>query len=326
VRDSVLGERVASPDDIARIGAGVRRRSFDLLQADHTLSGIDIALWDLLGKSRGEPVWRLLGFDRAWPKEPYASALFADDPPGTYAKARAIRADGYRAAKFGWGPYGAAGIEADGELVAAAREGLGDGALLMVDAGTVWGEDVEAAAARLPALERHRVFWLEEPFVKGALGAYRELARRSPRVPLAGGEGSSDVHSARHMIDYGGVRFIQIDAGRAGGITAAHDVARHAAARGVTFVNHTFTTQLALCASIQPYAGLEAFEICEYPTEPTPLARDLFPPLERDGRGRVLLPERPGLGMEPRLDVLRRHVVEVEIRAGGRTLYTTPDL
>ena len=62
VGDSVLGQRLDSPDDIARIAALVDYDSMDLLQAPHTLSGVEIALWDLLGRARGEPVWRLLGF------------------------------------------------------------------------------------------------------------------------------------------------------------------------------------------------------------------------------------------------------------------------
>ncbi|HEX9843767.1 MAG TPA: mandelate racemase/muconate lactonizing enzyme family protein, partial [bacterium] len=68
LRDSVLGQRIDDPADIARIGRLVREQSLDLLQTPHTLSGIDIALWDLLGRRLGEPVWRLLGYPRAHPK------------------------------------------------------------------------------------------------------------------------------------------------------------------------------------------------------------------------------------------------------------------
>src|SRR5262245_58276695 len=73
---SVLGEELEDPKDIRRINALVRANSFDLLQTDHTLSGVDIALWDLLGKKLNEPVYRLLGYRRAYPKLAYASQLF----------------------------------------------------------------------------------------------------------------------------------------------------------------------------------------------------------------------------------------------------------
>src|SRR5438067_13564791 len=103
---SILGQQLEDAQDIRRINALARANSFDLLQADHTLSGIDIALWDLLGKKLDEPVWRLLGYQRAFPKTAYASQLFGDDPSATHRAAQKVAKGGFRAAKFGWGPYG----------------------------------------------------------------------------------------------------------------------------------------------------------------------------------------------------------------------------
>ena len=99
VSASVIGQRLDEISDIRRIGDLVRAESLDLLQADHTLSGIDMALWDLLGRREGTPVWNLLGYTRAFPKLPYASMLFGDTPEETFAKARGMA---FRAAKFGW--------------------------------------------------------------------------------------------------------------------------------------------------------------------------------------------------------------------------------
>ena len=84
-----------------------------------------------------------------------------------------------RAAKFGWGPIGKGTATEDAAHFRAAREGLGPDGVLLVDIGTVWGEDVERAALALPALEECGAVWLEEPFVSGALSAYAELARRA---------------------------------------------------------------------------------------------------------------------------------------------------
>ena len=327
VRDSVLGQRIDGVEDIVRINRDVRKNSLDLLQADHTLSGCDIALWDLLGKKTGLPVYRLLGYERAFPKLPYASQLFGDEPQETYRKASQVRAAGYRATKFGWGPYGKGSAKLDADHVEAARDGLGDDGVLLVDAGTVWGDDVAAAAARLESLEKCRALWLEEPFTPEAFEAYAALAKQCRRVKLAGGEGCHEVQRAKQMIDQARVGYIQIDAGRIGGITAAKEVADHAAASEVTFVNHTFTTQLLLCASIQPYAGLESHELCEYPVEPTPLGRDLTrEKLLPDADGRIYLPEKPGLGLEPNEDVMRKYLLDVEIKVGGQTLYSTPSV
>ncbi len=327
VRDSVLGQRIDSAEDIRRIGDQVRANSLDLLQADHTLSGIDIALWDLLGKRLSEPVYRLLGYEQAWPKRPYASVLFGDTPAETLTKAQSIRQQGYTAAKFGWGPYGLRSVEEDADQVYAAREGLGDDAHLLVDAGTVWEADIDAAEDRLPALEDARVTWLEEPFVSGAIDAYRCLSRSCRRVRLAGGEGSHNAWMARQMIAHGGLGYIQIDAGRIGGITSASDVARDADSARVVYVNHTFTTQLALSASLQPYAGLRLHELCEYPLEASSLACSLTQEtLARDDAGLIQLPDEPGLGMTINLDTVRAHVQDVAIVVNGETHYRTPAL
>jgi L-alanine-DL-glutamate epimerase-like enolase superfamily enzyme len=126
------------------------------------------------------------------------------------------------------------------------------------------------------------------------------------------------------MIDYAGLGFIQIDAGRIGGLTTAKQVADYAAARGVQFVNHTFTNHLALSASLQPYAGLPDHALCEYPFDPSPLARELTTTkLTPDAHGQIHLPEAPGLGIEPDLRALRKYLVEVEIKVAGIPLYRT---
>ena len=321
---SVLGQKLDGIEDIRRINALVRANSFDLLQTDHTLSGIDVALWDLLAKKLGEPVFRLLGYTRAYPKIAYASQLFGDDPQATLRKARAVAQAGFRAAKFGWGPYGRGTVQQDADHVQAGREGLGPDCVLLVDAGTVWGDDLSAAAQRLPALHACNALWLEEPFVSGALEAYRTLARKSGRVKMAGGEGCHNFHQAKNMIDYAGLGYIQIDAGRIGGITAAKAIADYAAAKAVQFVNHTFTTVLALSASLQPYIGLENHRLCEYPTEASVLAQEFSKTrLPLDSEGRLYLPEAPGLGVEPDCARLEKYRRDVEIRIDGRVMLMT---
>src|SRR6185295_15352030 len=96
-----------------------------------------------VGKLLKQPVYRLLGGKKAFPKQPYASVLFGDTPEETLRVAQRIQSQGFRAAKFGWGPMGKNGAEGDVALVRAAREGLGAGPELMVDAGWAWGRDVE---------------------------------------------------------------------------------------------------------------------------------------------------------------------------------------
>ena len=325
VSASVLGRRLDSPADIAAIAADVAYNSMDVLQAAHTFSGIEMALWDILGKQRGEPVWKLLGYSASHPKTPYASLLFGDTPQQTLERGRDAMRRGFRAAKFGWGPIGRGSVQQDAEQFAAAREALGRQGLLLVDVGQVFVDDVDRAAQRLQALEQARAVWLEEPFHASALEEYSALAQRCNTVRLAGGEGAHNVFMARHLIDYGRVGFVQIDCGRIGGIGPAKQVADYAAARGVTYVNHTFTSHLALSASMQPFAGLAGHTICEYPAAPKALAVELTQDhLTPDANGQVSAPDAPGLGMRIDSEAVRRYQVSVDIRVAGRTLYTSP--
>lgn len=324
VANAVLGARIDSPEDIRAIAARVAYDSMDLLQASHTWSGIEVALWDLLGRARGVPAWQLLGWDKAWPKTPYASVLFGVTAQETLARARDIRARGFRAAKFGWAPFGAS-VEADADQVAAAREGLGPDGILLIDAGQIFGEDVAAAAARLPAMEAANVLLFEEPFHGHAYRAYGALSERSSQVRTAGGEAAHNRHMAEHLIDFGGVGFVQIDCGRIGGLGPATDVARYADARGVTYINHTFTSNLALSASLQPYAGLRDHRICEYPTGLQPLATALTTThILPDGNGEIGIPDGPGLGIEVDAAALDRYRVDVEIRVKGHSVFAPP--
>jgi L-alanine-DL-glutamate epimerase-like enolase superfamily enzyme len=327
VSASILGQKLNTPADIRRIHAQVRANSFDLLQADHTLSGIDIALWDILGKKLSAPVYSLLGFQQAYPKTAYASVLFGETPAETLERAKAARKAGFRAVKFGWGPFGHSTVAADADQLFAAREGLEEDGILLVDAGAVWDDDVELARLRLPDLIAARVEWLEEPFIHSAMASYRELAKVARPIRLAGGEGCHSFHQAKNMVDFADLSYLQIDAGRVGGITAAHAAAEYAQAHGVQYVNHTFTSHLALSASMQPYAGHREASLCEYPFRPSSLARafdqdHLFP----DAHGEVTLPDAPGLGVEPDLDALRPYLRTVEIKVDDQVLFKSSSL
>ncbi len=327
VGESVLGQTLDDPTDIARIAALVGYNSMDLLQAPHVLSGIEMGLWDLLGHKLGEPVWRLLGYGRSYAKTPYASLLFGDTPDVTLERARQAVRDGFTAAKFGWGPIGRTDARSDADQFAAAREGLGRDADLMVDVGQIFGEDVASAAQRLPSLDEAGVLWLEEPFHAGAFEAYRALSDRGAAVRMAGGEAAHNYHMAAHLLDYGGIGFVQIDCGRIGGIGPAKKVADLAVARGATYVNHTFTSHLALSASLQPFAGLADSRICEYPAAPQALAIAITANhIQPDGHGLVCAPDAVGLGMQVDTAGIAPYLVDTEISVGGRVLYRTPAL
>jgi L-alanine-DL-glutamate epimerase-like enolase superfamily enzyme len=129
------------------------------------------------------------------------------------------------------------------------------------------------------------------------------------------------------MIDYSGLKFIQIDAGRIGGITVAKRVADLAVDRNITYVNHTFTSHLALSASLQSYAGIEKYFISEYPVELKSLAQEIAKEkILPDDKGYIHVPDKPGLGVTVNTNDLKKHLVDVEIKVNGKTLYYTPEL
>ena len=327
VCDSVLGQHLDGPKDIARIGDLIRANSFDLLQAEHTLSGVDIAMWDLIGRQLGKPVYQLLGYRKAHPKLAYASALFGSSPQETFKKVRHFVLQGFRAVKLGWGSYGKCGLRYDTEQVEAAREASGKSCQLMIDAGTIWRDNVASARARLTALKRAKVTWLEEPFATHQYSAYLRLSQCRPRIPLAGGEGAHKAPMAMQMINEAGITYVQIDAGRVGGISAAKQVVDHARRRGVNYVNHTFTSNLALSASLQPYAGIRKFGICEFPAELSELAAELtVDRIRPDADGYVMVPSGPGLGVTVNIPTVAKFLQRVVIKVGGRVLYKSPSI
>ena len=328
VGDSVLGKLLRDPADIARMSAEVAYNSMDLLQAAHTWSGVEIALWDLLGKARGEPVWKMLGYAKSSSEDALRfGAVRRHAGRNTRASTR------HRARKIS-APRSSAGARSDAarprrtpSISPPRAKGSARTRILLVDTGQIFIDDVERAAQRLPALEQARATWFEEPFAASALAAYGALAQRSRQVKLAGGEGAHNVDMAKHLIDYGGVGYIQIDCGRIGGIGPSKQVADYAVAKGVTFVNHTFTSHLALSASMQPYAGLEDHRICEFPAMPKPLALELSQNhLQPDRNGEIAAPDAPGLGIEVSPAGVRKYLQEVDIQVNGRTLFSTPKI
>lgn len=328
VIDSVLGAPLNDPSDIAKVYQSVRKNSFyGLLQSDLLISGIEIAMWDCLGRAKSEPIWRLLGYEKSYPKLPYASVLFGDTAHETKQKALAMKQAGFKAVKFGWGPFGTTTVQADAEHIFAARDGIGDDGYLMIDAGTVFKEDVEAAAARLPALHEANVYWYEEPFDGYAISSYAQLSARTPKVALAGGEGAHNAYQGKQLIDDGKVGFIQIDAGYVGGISNAYQIAQYASKKGVKYVNHTFTSQSALSSSLQSFAGLAESDISEYPMEPKLLCQELTTNrIELDKNGMIWAPDKPGTGMDINLDAVKKYLVQTQIEVGGKTLYRTPSV
>lgn len=327
IRTSLIGETLDSADDVLRLSKKVLRNGLDIQQIQHAYSGAEIALWDIIGKMLEKPVYRLLAemsgtSDKTYPKLPYASVLFGDTPEDTYHIAARLREQGYRAAKFGWGPMGKFGKENDIALVRAAREGMGTDAQIMIDAGVVWGTDYETAYQRAEAFTEFSPTWLEEPLAPDAIDAYGSLTKKKPSIPIAAGEGSNTYRMAEDLIVHGGIQFVQIDTGRIGGIMPSFQVRRLAEQRGVQYVNHTFKSPLSLAAALHVFATNPDFNLLEYPAAGSELSQRLVKePLHIDPDGMVRVKELPGLGVDVDTEAIRPYLAPVHIEVGADTVF-----
>ena len=202
------------------------------------ISAIDIALWDILGKSAKQPVYRLLG-GRTKPRIPvYASRLYSVELSELEAEAKRYKKEGYKAMKlrFGWGPAdGAAGMQRNLDLVHTVREAVGDGVDVMADAYMGWTLDY--AKRMLPLLEPFHLRWLEEPVIPDDVHGYAEL-KSYGRVPIAGGEHEFTVYGFRNLLQARALDYIQFDTNRVGGITQARKIAALAEAYSVPVIPH----------------------------------------------------------------------------------------
>ena len=273
----------------------------------------EVAIWDLVGRVTGEPVWRMLA-GRNEALTAYASTGERADPEERVRRCIALRDAGWRAVKL------RVGAERPGEAaeaVAAVRAAVGPEMAIMVDANQGWrmpGDrrppwDVSTAIELARALEPLGVHWLEEPLPCADVEAYTEL-RRATAMRIAAGEMVRTEHEARDLIVRGGVDVIQCDVVLAGGIEGCRRIAELADAHGSSWSPHTWSHGHGLLANLHAALAFSSCPFLEVPYDPpgwTPGRRD-FPlqtPVEVTD-GMLERPAGPGLGAAPDLDAIER--------------------
>jgi len=302
------GENALEPE---RVSEKLHQNTFWLGRGGsltHAISGIDIALWDLLGQATGQPVGRLLGGRCRERVRPYASILM--EPPEPLAnRLRAIRAAGFRAFKIGWGPFGRGDSKLDQEIVRAAREAVGPDSLLMVDAGgsdAFWSQGYKWALRTAEMLADYEVSWFEEPLRPDAMTDYVELRRQAP-VPIAGGEVLTRRQSFQPWLQAGAFDIVQPDVTKVGGISEERRIAWMAHENGIQFIPHGWNTAIGLAADLQLASAFPDTDLVEYLSGSPFIDEITLGGWKLDEDGLLPIPALPGLGLRLDPDALAKY-------------------
>jgi len=274
----------------------------------HAISGIDIALWDLLGKATGQPVGRLLGGRYRDRVKPYASLLMQQPAPLTEHLLK-LKEQGFRAFKIGWGPFGRGSGTLDEKIVRAARDAVTSESLLMVDAGgsdAFWGNGYKWALRTSQMLAAFDVAWFEEPLKPDALDDYVRLRQRAP-VPIAGGESFTRRQSFQPWLQAGAFDVVQPDVTKVGGISEERRIGWMAQENGIRFIPHGWNTAVGLAADLQLASAFPDTDLVEYLTGSPYVDEIRVGGWRLDQDGMLPIPDTPGLGLELDVDAVAEY-------------------
>lgn len=273
----------------------------------HTISGIDIALWDILGKATGQPVARLLGGYYRQSIKPYASLLF-DEPVKLRDTLHQALERGFRAVKLGWGPFGRVNAKTDEALVKTVREIVGPDIEIMVDAGgseQFWPGRYKWALATAQMLKEYNVAWFEEALPPDDIEGFIKLREHAP-VPISTGEVLTRRQSYIPWIERQAVDIIQPDTTKVGGLSEARKIAWMAYDHHIQIVPHGWNTAVGLAADLQLVAAIPVATYVEYITPSPYIDKIVTHPFHIDQEGLLAIPTTPGLGIELDMDAVER--------------------
>jgi D-galactarolactone cycloisomerase len=301
------GENALEPE---RVSEKLHQHTFWLGRGGsltHTISGIDIALWDILGQATAQPVGRLLGGRYRDRVRPYASLLM-DQPEPLAEHLRQIAERGFRAFKIGWGPFGRDNDRLDEQIVRAARDAVGADAQLMVDAGgsdAFWSNGLKWALRAADMLASNNVTWFEEPLKPDALDDFVLLRRQAP-LPIAGGEVLTRRQAFAPWLQAGAFDIVQPDVTKVGGISEERRIGWMAQEYGARFIPHGWNTAIGLAADLHLASAFPDTDLVEY-IDGSPYVDEIVTePWHLDDEGMLAIPNRPGLGIQLDPDAIAR--------------------
>ena len=306
-----LGENALEPE---RVSEKLHQATFWIGRGGtitHTISGIDIALWDLLGQATGQPAGRLLGGRYRERVLPYASLLM--QAPGPLAeRLQAIREQGFRAFKIGWGPFGRQSTALDEAIVRAAREAVGPESQLMLDAGgsdSFWTQDYKWALRTAQMLAEYDVAWFEEPLHPDAMRDYVLLRQAAP-VPIAGGEVLTRRQTFEAWLQAGAFDVVQPDVTKVGGLSEARRIGWLAQEHGARLIPHGWNTAVGLAANLQLASALPGTNLVEFIHGSPYIDEIATGGWQLDDDGMLLIPDAPGLGLTLDPEAVARYTAD----------------
>ncbi len=278
---------------------------------------VEIALWDIIGKATGQPVYKLLGggSDRL---KAYASTGELRGTEARVESAKQIVSEGFRALKL---RFHSADWRDDVKTLEAVRKAVGDNIDIMLDANWGWRIapdrqpnrwDLKTAIAAAKAMEEYSVYWLEEPLDAYDYDGLAELRSHLTTLRLAGGELNRGPEEIKTYLEKGCLDVYQPDCSFIGGISTTREIAAMVQAQGKVFTPHTWTNGIGLVANLHCAAASSHVPYIEFPYDPPnwrPEDRDFIfgEPIRIDSEGYVRVPQKPGLGIELDEEKLKRY-------------------
>jgi L-rhamnonate dehydratase len=271
----------------------------------HAMSGVDMALWDIMGKASGKPVHKLLGGSYCSEVRAYASLLMPDNVQEVRDAVHRYVSEGFTAVKLGYGPLGK-DVRKDVELTAAAKEAAGADVEVMIDIGHGYSLKKAMQAAR--EFEALRIFWMEEPLPPEDIDGYRRLCD-STSLRIAAGEQDTGRWTFRRLIWEACLDVLQPDISRVGGLTEAKRIAYMAHEANRLCVPHAFRTGVLVAACLHLIAAIPNSAFLEFSVTESALRRELLAVPFEVVKGRVAVPTQSGLGIEINPETLRTYAV-----------------
>jgi L-rhamnonate dehydratase len=272
----------------------------------HVMSGIDMAIWDIMGKATGKPVHKLLGGSYSDKVRAYASALMPENKEAVKKMVESYTSQGFTAIKFGWGPLGY-DVHFDLELIKTARQAAGDRVDIMIDIGKRYR--LKSAMYVAKALEQLNIYWLEEPLPAEDYIGYKRLTE-STTMRISTGEEESGRLAFARLINETHVDVIQPDMSRCGGLTEAKKIATMAADANILCVPHAFKTGVLVAASIHLIAAIPHAPFLEFSVTESAIRKELLVNPFKQKDGFVEVPQGPGLGVELNTDIIKKYGVK----------------